>query len=106
MPSDTSQTTETGLVAIVIFVGAMSAANAATVRGSPVMACPSIEAWERVMEGLHTSGVSAAGDVGNQVGCVSVPPGTSVNPVGRAGPLSRVVAPDGRTFFFRSEDLK
>jgi hypothetical protein len=89
---------------IMLAIIATTSANAATVNGTGVMACPSIEAWEQVMEGLHNR-VSDAINAANNAGCVSVPKGTTVKVMGTVGPLSRVRAPNGRDFYFRSDDL-
>jgi hypothetical protein len=92
----------------VILAAALPVASiAATVKGD-AMACPSIDAWERVEEALHSQGgsVAAAVRAGDDAGCVKVPKGTTVSIEGTVGPLSRVQAPNGATFYFTSKDLR
>jgi hypothetical protein len=90
-------------LAITIFVAFATTASAGTVRDNHVIACPSIQLWADI---FAESKLQDAANLANEGGCVRVPAGTSVKIVDEAGPFARVIAPDGRRFFFRTQDIR
>lgn len=90
---------------IFIAVIASHSVYAATVKGD-TMACPSIDAWEHVMEKMKLDGPDAAIKMGRDGGCIRVMKDTSISVIDRTGPFSRVKAPNNTMYYFVSQDLR